>query len=139
MLPFRLFTISLLFRMRNKISEACTKAAEEVYCQASLQGAFGAMAVPGSLVGRHWGVGGVAVAVSIGMDIQLVEHGRVEPVGDGAFLVAVRARSCPRHSVGRAAESRPSSRRKRPAPLISATSRCWSRQVLRRPRSPLLW
>ena len=36
-LPFRLFTISLLFRMSNKISEACTKAAGEVYCQASLQ------------------------------------------------------------------------------------------------------
>lgn len=68
-LPFRLFTISLLFRMSNKISEACTKAAGEVYCRTSLQGAFGAMVVLGSLVGRHCGVGGVAVAVSIAMGI----------------------------------------------------------------------
>ena len=43
-LPFRLFTISLLSRMSNKISEACTKAAGEVYCRTSLQGAFGAIA-----------------------------------------------------------------------------------------------
>jgi hypothetical protein len=63
-LPFRLFTISLLFRMSSKISDACTKAAGEVYCQALLQGTFGAMEVLGSLVGRHWGAGGVAVSIA---------------------------------------------------------------------------
>jgi len=65
-LPFRLLTISLLFRMSSKISDACIKAAGEVYSQASLQGAFGGQGPP---VGRHWGVGGVAVAVSIAMGI----------------------------------------------------------------------
>jgi len=68
-LPFRLFTVSLLFRMSSKISDACTKAAGEVYSRALLQGAFGAMVVLGALAGRHWGVGGVAVAVSIAMGI----------------------------------------------------------------------
>jgi O-antigen/teichoic acid export membrane protein len=68
-LPFRLFTISLLFRMSSKMSDACTKAAGAVYSQALLQGAYAAMVVLGALLGQRWGVGGVAVAVSIAMGI----------------------------------------------------------------------
>lgn len=66
-LPFRLFSISLLFRMSSKISDACTKAAGEVYVRALLQYAYAAMVVGGAIVGQRWGVGGVAVAVSIAM------------------------------------------------------------------------
>lgn len=36
----RRFTISLLFRMSSKMSDACTKAAGEVYSQTLLRGAF---------------------------------------------------------------------------------------------------
>ena len=68
-LPFRLFTVSLLFRMSSKISDACTKAAGEVYVRALLQVAFAALVVIGALIGQRWGVGGVAVAVSIAMGI----------------------------------------------------------------------
>jgi O-antigen/teichoic acid export membrane protein len=66
-LPFRLFTISLLFRMSSKISDACTKAAGAVYVRALLQGGYAVMVVVGALIGQRWGVGGVAVAVSIAM------------------------------------------------------------------------
>jgi O-antigen/teichoic acid export membrane protein len=66
-LPFRLFTLSLLFRMSSKISDACTKAAGAVYSRALLQGGFAALVVGGAYLGQHWGVGGVAVAVSIAM------------------------------------------------------------------------
>jgi O-antigen/teichoic acid export membrane protein len=68
-LPFRLFTLSLLFRMSSKISDACTKAAGAVYSRAILQGAYAACVVTGALIGQQWGVGGVAVAVSIAMGV----------------------------------------------------------------------
>jgi PST family polysaccharide transporter len=67
--PFRLFSISLLFRMSSKISDACTKAAGAVYSRAVLQFAYAAMVVVGAIIGQQWGVGGVAVAVSIAMGI----------------------------------------------------------------------
>jgi PST family polysaccharide transporter len=66
-LPFRLFTISLLFRMSSKISDACTKAAGAVYSRALLQGGYAVLVLLGAMVGQRWGVGGVAVAVSIAM------------------------------------------------------------------------
>lgn len=68
-LPFRLFTCGLFFRMSSKISDACTKAAGAVYSRALIQGVYAAMVLLGALVGQRWGVGGVAVAVSIAMAI----------------------------------------------------------------------
>ena len=68
-LPFRLFTFGLLFRMSGRISDACTKAAGAVYARALLQGVYAAMVVVGALIGQRWGIGGVAVAVSIAMGI----------------------------------------------------------------------
>jgi O-antigen/teichoic acid export membrane protein len=68
-LPFRLFTFSLLFRMSSRISDACTKAAGAVYSRALLQGAFAVMVLVGAFIGQHWGVGGVAIAVSLAMCI----------------------------------------------------------------------
>jgi PST family polysaccharide transporter len=68
-LPFRLFSFSLLFRMSSKISDACTKAAGAVYARALLQGVYAALVVLGALAGQRWGIGGVAVAVSIAMGI----------------------------------------------------------------------
>jgi len=68
-LPFRLFTVSLLFRMSSKISDACTKAAGAVYSRALVQGGFAALVFVGALLGQRWGIGGVAVAVSIAMGL----------------------------------------------------------------------
>jgi O-antigen/teichoic acid export membrane protein len=78
-LPFRLFTIGLLFRMSSKISDACTKAAGAVYSRALLQGAYAALVVSGAIIGQRWGVGGVAVAVSLAMGVNwltMAELGR---------------------------------------------------------------
>jgi O-antigen/teichoic acid export membrane protein len=66
-LPFRLFSCSLLFRMSSKISDACTKAAGVVYGRALVQGGYAVLVVLGAIIGQRWGVGGVAVAVSIAM------------------------------------------------------------------------
>ena len=71
-IPFRLFSISLLFRMSSKISDACTKAAGAVYARALRQGAFAALVILGAIIGQRWGVGGVAVAVSIAMGINFL-------------------------------------------------------------------
>ncbi len=68
-LPFRLFTVSLLFRMSSKISDACVKAAGKVYSRALLQYAYAAMVVLGAIVGQRWGIAGVAVAVSVAMGL----------------------------------------------------------------------
>jgi PST family polysaccharide transporter len=68
-LPFRLFSISLLFRMGSKISDACIKAAGEVYAWAMLQFLYAALVVGGAIVGQRWGVGGVAVCVSLAMGV----------------------------------------------------------------------
>jgi O-antigen/teichoic acid export membrane protein len=68
-LPFRLFTVSLLFRMSSKISDACTKAAGAVYSRALVQGIFAVLVLIGALIGQLRGVGGVAVAVSVAMGI----------------------------------------------------------------------
>jgi O-antigen/teichoic acid export membrane protein len=68
-LPFRLFTCGLFFRMSSKVSDVCTKAAGAVYSRALIQGAYAVMVLLGALVGQRWGIGGVAVAVSIAMGI----------------------------------------------------------------------
>ena len=68
-LPFRLFTISLMFRMASKISDACIKAAGVVYSWALLQFAYAGLVIAGAILGQRWGVGGVAVCVSVAMGL----------------------------------------------------------------------
>jgi PST family polysaccharide transporter len=68
-LPFRLFTVGLWFRMSGKISDVCASAAGAVYTRAMLQALYAVLVVLGALVGQRWGIGGVAVAVSIAMGI----------------------------------------------------------------------
>jgi O-antigen/teichoic acid export membrane protein len=68
-LPFRLFTCGLFFRMSSRISDVCTKAAGAVYSRALLQGLYAALVVAAALAGKQWGVSGVAVGVSIAMGI----------------------------------------------------------------------
>ena len=66
-LPFRLFTISLLFRMSSRMSDECAKAAGKVYQRAVLQWMYTGFVVVGAAIGQQWGVGGVAVGVSVAM------------------------------------------------------------------------
>ena len=47
--PFRLFSISLLFRMSSRISETCVSAAGRVYSQAVFTAAYAAMVMEGEL------------------------------------------------------------------------------------------
>jgi O-antigen/teichoic acid export membrane protein len=82
-LPFQLFTISLLFRMSSKISDSLTKAAGAVFARALRQGSFAVLVFLGALVGQRWGVGGVAVAVSIAMGINFVSMAQLSQTETG--------------------------------------------------------
>jgi len=68
-LPFRLFTCGLFFRMSSKVTDACLKSTGAVYSRALIQGLYAAMVLVAAIVGQRWGVGGVAVAVSVAMGI----------------------------------------------------------------------
>jgi O-antigen/teichoic acid export membrane protein len=70
--PFRLFTFSLLFHMSSMISDTLTKATGAVYARAVRQAVYAAMVIGGAVIGQRWGVGGVAVAVSIAMGVNFL-------------------------------------------------------------------
>jgi PST family polysaccharide transporter len=86
--PFRLFTFSLLFRMSSMISDTLTNATGVVYARALRQAFYAVMVVAGALIGQRWGVGGVAVAVSLAMGVNYL-------------IMAQLARSVTRLSWGR--------------------------------------
>jgi len=81
--PFQLFTFSLLFRMSSKISDTLTKAAGVVYARAIRQGVFAVLVVVGAIIGQRWGVGGVAVAVSIAMGINFMSMANLSRIVTG--------------------------------------------------------
>ncbi len=66
-MPFRMFSISLLFRMSSRISDECSKAAGRVYGRAVLVWVYAGLVVLGATVGQRWGIGGVAIGVSFAM------------------------------------------------------------------------
>jgi PST family polysaccharide transporter len=66
-MPFRMFSISLLFRMSSRISDECSKAAGKVYARAVLIWSYAVLVVVGAIVGQRWGIGGVAIGVSFAM------------------------------------------------------------------------
>jgi O-antigen/teichoic acid export membrane protein len=85
--PFRLFSFSLLFHMSSMISDTLTKATGVVYARALRQAFYAAMVIVGALIGQHWGVGGVAVAVSVAMGINYLVMAQL---GNRTQLAAVR-------------------------------------------------
>ena len=90
--PFRLFSISLLFRMSSRISDTCTTAAGKVYSRAVLQGAYAVLVIVGAIIGQRWGISGVAIAVSVAMAFNWLSMawlaGSVTGVSWGRFLAA---------------------------------------------------
>jgi PST family polysaccharide transporter len=53
--------------MGSKISDACTKAAGQVYNRALIQWTYAALVVIAAIIGQRWGLGAVAVGVSVAM------------------------------------------------------------------------
>jgi PST family polysaccharide transporter len=53
--------------MSSRISDECAKAAGKVYHRAALQWTYAGLVVLGAAIGQQWGLGGVAVGVSVAM------------------------------------------------------------------------
>ncbi|MGH7513462.1 MAG: lipopolysaccharide biosynthesis protein [Gemmatimonadales bacterium] len=87
LMPFRLFSISLLFRMSSRISDECSKAAGRVYVRAVLIWSYGGLVVLGAIVGQRWGIGGVAVGVSFAMAFNWVSMAWLTRVVTGVTWV----------------------------------------------------
>ena len=91
-LPFRLFTCGLFFRMSSKITDVCAKAAGAVYSRALIQGVYAVLVVVGGVhrpaLGNRRRRGG-------GLDRdgdQLAHDGGIGAQGDGSVVDPVRQR-----------------------------------------------
>jgi O-antigen/teichoic acid export membrane protein len=68
-LPTQILLVGLTFRSQSRISDAFVHATGEVYKPAIRKAVFIVLVVLGSWVGQHWGIIGVAVAVTLAMII----------------------------------------------------------------------
>jgi PST family polysaccharide transporter len=66
-LPFQILAIGMLFRTGYKVSASVARATGAAYHSAWRQGVYALMVVAGSLIGRRWGVPGVAVGVLVAL------------------------------------------------------------------------
>lgn len=63
--PLRIIAVAIIFTMSHKLSDALAKSTGAVFSRAWRLWGYAAAVFAGSLVGRHWGVEGVAVAVGL--------------------------------------------------------------------------
>jgi O-antigen/teichoic acid export membrane protein len=61
--PFQVLALGMMFRTGGRMSDSLSRATGRVYRRAWRQAAYAALVFLGALVGRHWGVTGVAVGV----------------------------------------------------------------------------
>ncbi|MBN1237105.1 MAG: lipopolysaccharide biosynthesis protein [Gammaproteobacteria bacterium] len=61
--PLRILAVGLLFRLGVRVSDSLTAAAGAVYRTAAVQVVYVIAVFAGALVGRYWGLGGVATGV----------------------------------------------------------------------------
>jgi PST family polysaccharide transporter len=74
--PLQIFALGLLFRTSYKMSDSIARATGAVYRRAWRQGVFGVLVTLGAWLGRHWGISGAAlgVTVAIGVNFVLMAH-----------------------------------------------------------------
>jgi len=74
--PLQIFALGLLFRTSYKMSDSIARATGAVYRRAWRQGVFGVLVTLGAWFGRHWGISGAAlgVTVAIGINFVLMAH-----------------------------------------------------------------
>lgn len=71
-LPFRILSISLLFRMSYRVSDSLARATGEVYKRANIQIIYAVIVLFMSWLGTKWGINGVALAVVISIFINFI-------------------------------------------------------------------
>lgn len=75
-LPLQILGIGMLFRTGCKISDSLVRATGAVYRRTWRQAAYAVAVIVGALIGRNWGVEGVAVAVlaTLAVNFFLMAH-----------------------------------------------------------------
>ncbi|SFB01071.1 polysaccharide transporter, PST family [Lentibacillus halodurans] len=68
-LPLKILSIGLLFRISYKISDSLVRAKGAVYKRANIQFVYAFLVIFGAYLGHFWGVTGVAVTVTIALSI----------------------------------------------------------------------
>lgn len=71
-LPFKILTIGMFFRASYKISESVARSTGAVYRRAWRQVIYAVAVIGGSLIGQHWGLIGVTIAVNIALIINFL-------------------------------------------------------------------
>jgi PST family polysaccharide transporter len=66
-MPFQILAVGMLFRTGYKVSASVARATGAVYHSAWRQGVYGVMVISGGLIGRIWGVPGVAAGVLVAL------------------------------------------------------------------------
>jgi PST family polysaccharide transporter len=71
-LPFQILVSCLLFRMAYKICDSLVRAIGAVYKRMWVQIVYAVTVIFGALIGKEWGISGVAVATSIAIFVNYV-------------------------------------------------------------------
>ena len=71
-LPFQILASCMLFRTSYKMSDSLSRATGSVYRRAWRQIVYATLVIGGAWIGTHWGVAGVAAAVSIALLVNFV-------------------------------------------------------------------
>lgn len=70
--PFQIIAISMYFRVGYRISVTIAKSAGVIYKNAYLQVIYTILIVVASIIGKEWGVSGVAAGVTIAIFVQFI-------------------------------------------------------------------
>lgn len=70
--PFQIFTAGMLFRTSYKMSDALARATGAVYRRAWRQAVYATLVIGGAWIGQHWGISGVAVAVTVALVVNFL-------------------------------------------------------------------
>lgn len=70
--PFQVLALGMLFRTSYKLSDSVARATGAVYRRAWRQACYAVAVVLGAWIGRHWGLGGVALGVLLAITVNFV-------------------------------------------------------------------
>ncbi len=70
--PFQILAVGMLFRTSSKMGDSLTRATGAVFRRAWRQGLYAVLVVGGAVVGKNWGIGGVAWGVLLALTVNFL-------------------------------------------------------------------
>ena len=71
--PFQILAVGMLFRTSSKLADSLTRATGAVFPRAWRQMLYAALVIGGALVGKHWGIAGVAWGVLLALTVNFLQ------------------------------------------------------------------